>query len=76
MMGAASTHEYRYLWDGSTPGWVLLRDQGGPEPPTWTVFNLHTYAALIIEDDEIHAEVCREMLTHGVPVLDGLPPRG
>jgi len=75
MNNSTATSDYKYLWDGSTRGWILLRNEVANEPAQWTIFNLDTYAALIIEDERIHADVCRERLAHGAPVLDRLPPR-
>ena len=56
--------DYRYLWDGSQPGWVLLAAGDDYLP-----YNQETRRALIIEDDDEFEQVVEKMLELGVPVV-------
>ena len=64
---------YGYLWDGSDHGWVLVRVPRQREK--LSIFNKTNRSALVIEDEEVHAEVCRRMQSHGCEVLNELPKR-
>ena len=62
--------EYSHMWDGTEDGWVLLRSatgSGGYLPYNGKGF------AMIIEDEETCALVCRRMIEAGCNVLDDLP---
>lgn len=61
--------EYHYLWDGSEPGWVVLRTRVA----LGTLFNTNTRMALVIEDNAVYARVIELMRTHGRPFLDSFP---
>jgi hypothetical protein len=64
--------EYSYLWDGSSPGWVLVKD---PEVSgEFSVVHKTRHVALLIENDAISKAVCQKMLENGCEVLDGLTP--
>jgi len=58
-----AVEHYKYLWDGSSAGWVLIRvnDDRPDEQPRYVIFNTETNRALLIEDDVIYAEV-KEMM--------------
>jgi cell wall assembly regulator SMI1 len=59
--------ELEYLWDGSSPGWVLLK---APDPAGgYCVFH-----KLLIESDEIKEAVCRKMRESGCEILEEMPP--
>lgn len=60
---------HKYLWDGSAPEWVLVRDG----PGSYAVYNRKDRTALIIEDEREYAAVVNNMLRAGVEVLDELP---
>lgn len=64
--------EFEYLWDGSSPGWVLLKapDLAGG----YCVFHKTNPSVLLIERDEINEAVCRKMKESGCEVLDEMPP--
>ena len=62
--------EYSYLWDGSDPGWVLLKDPAGGD----SVFHKTHSIALLIESDETHKAVCRRMQEGGCEILEEMPP--
>lgn len=55
--------DFRRLWDGSEPGWILL---GGTRLGP---FNVLTSLSLIIEDNAAFAAVVDAMLLNGVPVF-------
>ena len=64
--------EYEYLWDGSSPGWVLLKV---PDPPGgYCVFHKTNRAVLLIESEETNEAVCRKMRESGCEILEELPP--
>lgn len=65
-------NEYRYLWDGSELGWVLLREPellGG-----FCVYNKIRRALLHIEREDVNAAICLKMKQAGAEVLDEIPP--
>jgi len=68
---------YRYLWDGSQPDWVLVRD---PSPPggidNLEIFNLSTYMMFVVEDDKLSKALTARMRKEGVRVIDSIPPGG
>jgi len=63
--------EYSFLWDGSQPGWVLVK----PEPGqcNYTIYNTETKMFLVIEISADYEWVCFEMLQRGVRVVDQFP---
>ena len=65
--------QYEYLWDGSTPGWVLVRSDGPEEHEGYSVYNKESRMLCLIEDDTIHRMVCEKLLSQGAEVLDRIP---
>ena len=77
--------KYAYLWDGSDPGWALVR---APVLGGYCPTHKRTNAFLLIEDEKENAAVCERMLRLGCEILDELelkkfgdlgetaPPRG
>ena len=63
--------EYKYLWDGSEKGWVLI--EAPDAPGEYGVFNELTSVALLIDDDEINRRVTLRMKAMGCKVLDRVP---
>jgi hypothetical protein len=63
--------EYEYLWDGSSPGWVLLK---APDLAGYGVFNKTNPSVLLIESEETNEAVCRKMKESGCEVLEEMPP--
>ncbi len=63
--------DHAYLWDGSEPGWCLV--QVNPDKSlgmsAFAIYNRKHAHALIIEDDEIYAQVIERMLAAGCPVV-------
>ncbi|MBD0691147.1 hypothetical protein [Streptomyces sp. CBMA123] len=68
---AAELEGNSYLWDGSEPGWVLCRSKILDIP---TIFNRITRMVLLVEDTDEWRAITDVMLSHGVPLLDALPP--
>lgn len=60
---------YRYLWDGSEPGWVLHRVQW-KSTHTLVPYNKETKSLLKIDDQETAKHVALRMKFGGVPVVD------
>lgn len=66
--------EYRYLWDGSRPGWVLLK---APDlPGGYCVFHKINRTLLHIDDSNVNEAVCGKMKENGCEVLEQMPPGG
>ena len=67
-----SVAEREYLWDGSSPGWVLLKapDLAGG----YCVFHKTNRVLLHIESGETNEAVCRKMKESGCEILEELPP--
>jgi hypothetical protein len=69
--------KFRYLWDGSEPGWVLVRletETGrGPGDPAY-IYNTRKRVALLIDDEELADRVRQKMLMENVLILDTVPP--
>ncbi len=66
--------KYKYLWDGSAPGWVLLKapDLAGE----YCIFNEHTSTLLHTEDDQLNLLLCQRMRESGCKTIDKLPSTG
>ena len=66
--------KYDYLWNGSNPGWVLLKapDLAGG----YCVFHKSNHVVLLIESSRVNDAVCRKMQEAGCEVLEQLPPGG
>jgi hypothetical protein len=69
MTGTDETDEYRYLWDGSEDGWVVITSGLG----LGSIFNTETRMALLIEDNALYARVIELMRRHRCPFLDHFP---
>ena len=64
--------EYRYLWDGTTTGWVLLK---APDlPGGYCVFHKTNRTLLHIESATVNEAICRKMKESGCEVLEDMPP--
>lgn len=68
--------DYAHLWDGTEPGWVLwyvkaAEDSG--DVRNWSVFNVQSKMALVIEDDALFQEVVGELHRRGVEVVTEYP---
>jgi hypothetical protein len=64
--------KYQYLWDGSRPGWVLLK---APDlPGGYCVFHKPNRTLLHIDDSNLNEAVCKEMKRYGSEILDKIPP--
>ncbi len=59
---------FAHLWDGSEPGWVLLKRSHG-----LLAYNRINQVALLIDNDELNARVCDRMKDEGVEVFETLP---
>jgi hypothetical protein len=66
--------KYKYLWDGSTPGWVLLKapDLAGG----YCIFNELSSVLLHIDDDQLNLLLCQRMCERGCKAIDALPSKG
>jgi hypothetical protein len=65
---------FSYLWDGSEPGWVLLK---APElTGGYCIFNETHPALLHIDDDELNDRLCRYMKQIGIKTIDSMPIKG
>jgi hypothetical protein len=60
---------FRYLWDGSDPGWVMARASIEDESLV-VIVHEPTNTDLTIEDDEAFEEIIRRMRAAGVRVID------
>lgn len=70
--------EFAYLWDGSEPGWCLVRvDATKPlGAAALAIYNRDASHALIIEDDKVYAQVIERMSTAGCPVVSATDMSG
>jgi hypothetical protein len=66
--------EYKYLWDGSEPDWVLyyINPSESEDKAQFAIFNIQTRRALIIEDDYVSQAVITKMCDAGVRVIRSL----
>lgn len=62
---------FSYLWDGSEPGWVLVKSTLSISG--YWIFNLAVSASLDIHDERLVALLCERMIEAGCPILGGLP---
>lgn len=63
--------ECRYLWDGSSPRWVLIKaidDQG-----EYSIFDRDNFVLMHIDDPAMHAVICERMIAHGCEILPDMP---
>jgi hypothetical protein len=64
--------KYNYLWNGSSPGWVLLK---APDlPGGFCVFHKVNQTLLHIESANINEAVCKRMKESGCEIIEKLPP--
>lgn len=64
--------KYKYLWDGSSPGWVLLK---APDlPGGHCVFHKTNRTLLHIDSSSINEAICKKMKESGCEVLEDMPP--
>ena len=59
-----SLDEYRFLWDGTEPGWVLFLTGD-----TYLPYNEETQMALVIEDDDELWQVTERMRAAGISAV-------
>lgn len=59
---------YKYLFDGSSPQWCLVKVRDDEENP-YLIVDVESRMALLIEDDELGAQIIKRMLTAGVKIL-------
>ncbi len=71
-MNVDALTEYRFLWDGSNPGWVLLKTSG--HPSGYCVFNRIHSTLLHIESSEVKEAVCKKMKELGCEILEEVTP--
>jgi len=71
-MNSDALAKYWYLWDGSSPGWVLLKV---PElPGGYCVFHKVDRTLLHIESSTENDVVCKKMKENGCEVFEDMPP--
>lgn len=58
--------EYSYLWDGSDPGWVVLKDEYD-----YTIYNTQRHSVLSIEDEDLNNQLAAAMILSGCEVYEG-----
>jgi len=62
--------DFRYLWDGSDPGWTLVQlDPGSVAHDRLVIMHAVTRTALVVEDDKLRSEVVDCMLRAEVPIV-------
>lgn len=62
------------LWTHPTGDYVLLDHSGTGDPTKAIVYDVRTPAMMIIEDEDLAAEVKRRMAAAGVPIVNEVPP--
>jgi len=68
--------DYERLWDGSEPGWVLWYVavvDDADDLRNWSIFNVESKMAVVIEDDAVAAEVIAELRSRNVEVITEYP---
>ena len=60
--------DYKYLWDGTSLHWGLLKGDS-EDDDRYLIVNFHTAMGLIIEDDELEAQIIKKMLSIGAKIL-------
>lgn len=64
--------KYRYLWDRSSPNWVLLE---APDlPGGYCVFHKTKHTLLHVDDSNLNAAICKRMKASGCEILKHMPP--
>jgi hypothetical protein len=70
---AHNIDSYKYLWDRSAAGWVLLRSPdlaGG-----YCIFNEVSSALLHIDDEHLNSLLCQRMQEMGAKTIDEMPKK-
>ncbi len=62
----AELESFSYLWDGSEPGWIVLKDKYD-----YTIFNKETQMALLMEDEDLNNRLAAMMILSGCEVVTG-----
>lgn len=65
-----SLDDYKYLWDGSEPGWILCNLAKEGEEPRYFIENIITSVGLIIELEEEEKLVIDIMLKNNVKIVN------
>lgn len=60
--------DYKYLWDGSSLHWRLMRGEADDDTH-YLIVDVHAKAGLIIEDDELAEQVIEKMLSAGIKII-------
>jgi hypothetical protein len=68
---SAHIEAYSYLWDGSQPGWVLLKAPALESG--YCIFNVSSSTLLHVDDEELNTALCNAMIEAGRPIIDDLP---
>lgn len=66
--------EYKYLWDGSESGWVLIKTPNNSGD--YTVFNKFNRVFLHFDDPKIKEIICNEMIKRNCEQIDDFPQAG
>jgi hypothetical protein len=64
--------KFSYLWDGTNPGWVLLRApnlRGG-----FCIYNKIGRSLLHVESSELNKVLCERLKEKGIEILEAVPP--
>jgi hypothetical protein len=63
--------EFSYLWDGSSPSWVLLHINATEEAedPEYLIVNTEERNTLLIGNDDLYERVIQQMLLSGVRIV-------
>jgi hypothetical protein len=63
--------EFGYLWDGSSPSWVLLHVNvtEEAEDPEYLIVNIKERNTLLIGNDDLYERVIQQMLLSGVRIV-------
>jgi hypothetical protein len=64
--------EFKYLWDGTDPGWILVNDPSLRAGPC--IFNKIGGRMLHVENAELKELLCMKLKEAGAEILDKLPP--
>jgi hypothetical protein len=67
------TREFGHLWNGSQPGWVLVRD-----PDLAGGFSIYNKSGVLlhVENEDTKRFVCERMRAAGCEILDRIEPVG
>jgi uncharacterized ParB-like nuclease family protein len=66
--------DFRELWEDASGRYVLIQVMtGSTDPTTCVVYDMHTRAGLLIEDDDLAIRVKTRMAASGVSMLREMP---